>query len=147
MKSKRAVKLRTVLDTSVYVAALLSESGGSAQVVEGILKRSYHNFYTDDILHELKSVFGRGKFNVEQERRYHFLHLLMESSFLITPLEQYQVTRCRDPKDDIFLSLANQVDADYLVTLDQDLLVLRRIENTAIVTPKDFLRAHPRIAH
>lgn len=53
---------------------------------------------------------------------------------------------CRDPKDDAYLSLCLESQADYLVTGDQDLLtvsrkslVLNQLSHLEILTPKDFL--------
>jgi predicted nucleic acid-binding protein len=53
------------------------------------------------------------------------------------------VPRCRDPKDQIFLDLADSAMVDYLVTGDEDLLVLNDSlqQNAAfkICTPLNFL--------
>lgn len=52
----------------------------------------------------------------------------------------------RDPKDDIYLSLAKAVSADFLVTGDLDLLSIAKeklksagLERLSIVTPRIFL--------
>ena len=46
----------------------------------------------------------------------------------------------RDPKDDKFLAAARAAHAAYLVTEDQDLLVLEEYEGTAIVTAEVLLQ-------
>lgn len=46
---------------------------------------------------------------------------------------------CRDPKDDFLLSLAMSSRADFLVTGDSDLLVLKEIGNTEILNLSAFL--------
>jgi putative PIN family toxin of toxin-antitoxin system len=45
---------------------------------------------------------------------------------------------CRDPKDNFLLALAKDGKADYLITGDGDLLVLKEFERTKIVTLSDF---------
>ena len=45
---------------------------------------------------------------------------------------------CRDGKDNFLLEVALEGEADYLVTGDEDLLVLDPFHNTKIVKPKDF---------
>jgi predicted nucleic acid-binding protein len=45
----------------------------------------------------------------------------------------------RDPKDDIFLACAKAAKALYLVSEDNDLLVLKQYEDTAIVNAAQFL--------
>jgi uncharacterized protein len=140
MRSKEPAKLKVILDTSVCVAALLSESGGSAKVLELVLGGKIYTFYTDEMVEEIKRVIQRKKFNLEKEKQEHFIHLLAESSFLVNSLTEFEVVKCRDPKDDIFLSLANQIEADYLISLDMDLLELRKVGVTRIVNPAIFLK-------
>jgi putative PIN family toxin of toxin-antitoxin system len=45
----------------------------------------------------------------------------------------------RDPKDDIFLACAKAANADYLVSEDQDLLVLKEYGGAKIVSAITFL--------
>ena len=45
---------------------------------------------------------------------------------------------CRDPKDNYLLALAKDGNADYLITGDDDLLVLKEFEKTKIVKLSDF---------
>ncbi|HEY6975465.1 MAG TPA: putative toxin-antitoxin system toxin component, PIN family [Chitinophagaceae bacterium] len=44
------------------------------------------------------------------------------------------VVNCRDAKDNFLLALARDAKADFLITRDEDLLVLNQFENTLIVT-------------
>ena len=55
----------------------------------------------------------------------------------IIPSEK--VSLCRDPKDNQFLELCLAASADYLVTGDKDLLVLKKFQQTQIFSPKQFL--------
>jgi putative PIN family toxin of toxin-antitoxin system len=48
------------------------------------------------------------------------------------------VTLCRDEKDNFLLSLAKDSKADYLLTGDKDLLVLKTFDITQIVTITEF---------
>ena len=45
----------------------------------------------------------------------------------------------RDAKNNYLLALAKDSNADFLVTGDQDLLVISKFENTGIVKYQDFL--------
>jgi putative PIN family toxin of toxin-antitoxin system len=47
---------------------------------------------------------------------------------------------CRDPKDNFLLSLAVDGNADFLLTGDKDLLEIKKIEKTAIMTISNFLQ-------
>ena len=46
---------------------------------------------------------------------------------------------CRDPKDNFLLALAKDAGADYLITRDDDLLILQKFESTAILTLNQFI--------
>lgn len=48
------------------------------------------------------------------------------------------VNLCRDDKDNFLLSLAKDSNADFLITGDKDLLVLKKFENTSIVTIVEY---------
>ena len=61
---------------------------------------------------------------------------------------RHRLKLSRDPKDDMYLSLARAVLADFLVTGDKDLLSISAeklahsgLEHLQIVTPKEFLGA------
>jgi len=49
-----------------------------------------------------------------------------------------EISQCRDPKDNFLLSLAIDGKADYLLSGDKDLLVLKKIGNTEIKTISEF---------
>lgn len=46
---------------------------------------------------------------------------------------------CRDPKDDMFLALAASGKAAYIITGDQDLLVLQLFRQTRVITVSELL--------
>jgi hypothetical protein len=52
-----------------------------------------------------------------------------------------RIKTCRGPKDDKLLELAHESKADYLVTLDKDLLVLKKYDGTVICKPDHLVYA------
>ncbi len=65
--------------------------------------------------------------------------LLEEVSELIPNINTPIPAVTRDPKDDYLLAYALVGDADLLVTGDADLLSLKRVEGTRIVTAREFI--------
>ena len=63
--------------------------------------------------------------------------MLRRVGHLVEPTESPTV--CRDPNDDYLLALATAGGADYLVTRDEDLLVLEQFDETRIIYPAAFL--------
>jgi putative PIN family toxin of toxin-antitoxin system len=51
--------------------------------------------------------------------------------------------RSRDPEDDMFLACAVAARARYVVTCDNDLLVLRKPFGVEIAPPREFLKKLP----
>ena len=50
----------------------------------------------------------------------------------------YIVDACRDKKDNYLLALAKESNADFLITGDNDLLIMKQFENTKIITITDY---------
>jgi uncharacterized protein len=48
-------------------------------------------------------------------------------------------SECRDYKDNFLLNLAIDSKADYLITGDEDLLVIKKIKKTKIILWADFI--------
>jgi uncharacterized protein len=65
---------------------------------------------------------------------------LVDSVNLVERVEIVEsIAVCRDPKDDKFLELAIAGNANFILTSDQDLLVLHPFREIKILTPADFL--------
>jgi putative PIN family toxin of toxin-antitoxin system len=76
------------------------------------------------VLLELAEVLGRSKLNkyLLEEERMRFLVALLKETEVVEIAET--ITDCRDSKDNKFLELAVSGKADYLISGDEDLLVL-----------------------
>ncbi len=88
---------------------------------------------------ELAEVLSRKKFDryVSIEDRQEFLRMLgrvIEKVHIIKIIR-----RSRDPKDDKFLELAVNGEADLLITGHQDLLELKFIQGTRIISVSEYL--------
>ncbi|MBI4155594.1 putative toxin-antitoxin system toxin component, PIN family [Candidatus Woesearchaeota archaeon] len=46
---------------------------------------------------------------------------------------------CKDPKDNMFIELAIDGKADYIISNDEDLLSLDKVNNIKIISPSGFL--------
>lgn len=135
-------KLVLVADTNVFVSALLLPSSVAAKALNNAL--ALHTVVVSaETLAELGEVLGRPKFDryLSSDERQSYFELLAGVVRLVNV--PHAVVACRDPKDDKFLSLALAAEANFLITGDQDLLVLHPFHEVAIVTPADFI-AHAR---
>lgn len=129
---------RVVIDTNVFISGLLSSTSVPAQVVERAVSH-HHVLASRDTLRELMEKWLAPRFDryVPRSRREALLERLAPNVELVEIVQQ--VRACRDPKDDKFLEVAVNGEADVLVSGDQDLLVPHPFRATDIVTPADYL--------
>ena len=88
---------------------------------------------------ELEEVLRRKKFEkyFSMEERVKFVARFFVDAEIIEIIEK--ITACRDRKDDKFLELAVNGNANYIITGDQDLLVLNPFQDIAIISVSDYL--------
>lgn len=128
---------KAVIDTNIFISALISPHSKPSKVVQFALERRIAVFSEQtfselvDKLHTKKLV----KFIPEEKARRVIDELKKLPFYEITE----QITECRDPKDNMFLSLAVSAQASYIVSGDDDLLTLHPFRNIAILSPADFL--------
>jgi putative PIN family toxin of toxin-antitoxin system len=129
---------RCVFDTNVLVSALLFIQSTPAQAFFAALHAG-EILVSADVIAELNDVLGREKFAryVTEEERARFLQSLLHEARLIEVREKVQA--CRDPRDDKFLELAVNGEADCIVSGDEDLLSLDPFRGIPILTPDTFL--------
>jgi putative PIN family toxin of toxin-antitoxin system len=94
---------------------------------------------SDDILNEFINVIFRTKFDkyLSNWKRIEFIRYFSYFSTKISISEK--VTICQDPDDNKYLELASSADANYIITSDNDLLILNPFKNTKIITPDEFI--------
>jgi uncharacterized protein len=130
---------RIVLDTNVWISALLREKSPPWRVVHHALSFG-EIIATADTLAEVAEVLLRPKFNryLSRARREAALRDLAEFVTVVAVRERLRV--CPDPKDDIFLEAVVAGEAGLLVTGDRHLLRLGCFRGADIVTPSEYLR-------
>lgn len=151
-------KPRVILDTNVLLRGLAAVSlqSPAARCVQLVDLGAVEILLSDTILQEIKDVLTRPQVRAKltrltDERVEEIIRVLSERSTLYTHVPSH-IRYERDPKDEPFLNLAIEAQADYLVTYDLDMLeaaapntpsrqVLRdRIPDLRMVTPEQFLQ-------
>ncbi len=130
--------MRLVLDTNVIVSAVLLAGSAPRQAFDKALDEGTI-LVSPPVVLELAEVLSREKLNkyLLEEDRMRFLVALLKETELVEVTET--VTECRDIKDNKFLELALSGKADYIVSGDQDLLVLSPFRGIPVLTPREFL--------
>lgn len=130
--------MRLVFDTNVIVSALLFEESTPGKAFFRALSQG-EVLTSDDTYLELSEVIRRKKFDryISRVERERFLLVFLQTAALVSITEI--IRSCRDPKDDKFLELAVNGQADIIISGDDDLLSLNPFRGIVIITPNEFL--------
>jgi len=107
--------IRVVLDTNIFISALLQPQGAPAEILTlGLLGEHVQLCVTAEIYSEYEEVIRRPRFRRTENEIADALHAIREQGFWVRPSER--VRACSDPDDDIFLECAQAARAHFLVT-------------------------------
>ncbi len=129
---------RVIIDTNLWISFLITRDLKTLDI--HVKNGKIKILFSLELIEEFLSVANRPKF-----KRYFSkedIEQLIDLFDLYGEIVQVKskIELCRDPKDDFLLSLAIDSKADYLITGDNDLLDLKTIEKTKIVTMTDYLK-------
>ena len=129
---------RCVFDTNTVVSALMFPGSVPRRALSRALQVGAL-LMSRALSEELDDVLSRHRFDryVTVPERTAFLRKLLGVAMSVQITETVQA--CRDPDDDKILELAVNGDADYIVTGDDDLLVMNPFRGTEIIRPAEFL--------
>lgn len=129
-----------VVDTNVLLSAAFNFESAAAKAVIHIRNTGYI-LTSEEIIKEYLSVFSRPKFDkwISLETRFRFIENIIENSIRLKVTKT--ITACRDPKDDIYLSLAVFAQANCIISGDKDLLTLHPFQNIPIINATTFLNS------
>ncbi len=134
--------IRAVLDTNVLVSGLVAEGGAPRRIVDAWLEGRFtlvvSPYLLEELLHVLTYPRIASRIRLEEEDLEVLLEALVSRAEVTEgALSLPGVTR--DPKDDPVVACAWEGEADYIVSGDQDLLVLGRYRNIRVVSPHEFV--------
>jgi putative PIN family toxin of toxin-antitoxin system len=133
--------MKAVFDTNVLIAAFLTE-GICAKLLIRARRRDFDMILCDGILQEFRRVLKK-KFAASPHEMSEALLILSAAAQDILGQTDAIVPICRDSDDDLILACARDAVADYVVTGDEDLLVLKNYEGISILNPREFEKLFP----
>jgi len=138
------MQVRVVLDASIFASALMKHDSPPSQVLKTILDgEKYELVLSQSILDELQRILFypkvRKRIQKTDEELARFVHAVSICAHLINARYKYEVLVPDDPEDDIYLIAALESRAEFLVTGDNHLLRLQKVEGIKILTAREFL--------
>lgn len=130
-------KLKVVFDTSVLIAAAL-RSNFSQILIEQARERIIVSVTSDEILDEFqRSLTKKSDFSPRLIQQY-VDELRLISEIVIEPKIKLASPVTRDRSDDKIIECALAAGANLIISLDQDLISLKKYQGIGIVHPKTF---------
>lgn len=129
--------IRAVLDTNVLISSIFWK-GPSRHIVDLAIANKIKSITSPEILEEVEAVLYEDFPQVPYARIEEIMRDILSYSQLIIPC-RVAIKRLRDIKDTKIIACAVSAKADYIVTGDKDLLVLKKYGEIRILNPKTFL--------
>lgn len=130
--------MKVVLDTNVFLSGVIW-GGKPAKIIEKWAEGKFELLISEDTFSELLKKANQKiqEYNLDPKLFIEIYANLKSFARWVEPKEKVIV--CRDPKDNMFLELSLAGKADFLISGDEDLLVLKKFKKTKIVSPAKFL--------
>jgi putative PIN family toxin of toxin-antitoxin system len=150
------VKIRVVFDCNTFLQAAINEKSLAGNCFKLVENRAVELFVSQEVLEEIADVINRlhirERFNtLTDERIESFLNSIKNLAIFVRKVPKV-FSLPRDIDDEIYINLAVECEADFIVTRDKDLLDLmtaiddnsklfrQKFRPLRIVQPLDFLR-------
>jgi uncharacterized protein len=134
--------IKVVLDTNVLVSALLKEGSAPAMIISLLRKKQFLLCLSQEIIEEYKAVLERKKFsNLRKRKQREIAELFAQierEALWVTPKAPGEAA-VADPDDAKFVQSALDARADFLVTGNTKHFLLKKLENTRVVTLKEYM--------
>jgi len=138
-----AAKPKIFLDSSVLIAGLYSDKGGSGQILEQIKKKKLVGFISPSIIEETKRNI-RIKLSLKLLPEFEKLIKIVNIQENFQPKDIIKYRQLVELKDLHVLVFARSSRAEILITLDKKHFKTKKLEKAnlpfKILTPKEFLQ-------
>ena len=129
--------MKIVIDTNVIISAVFF-GGQPRRLIEHLFNDKFSAFVSPNIVQEYAETYAEVHKKYSDRGNPIILQKIIEKSKMIIP--KTEISLCRDPDDDKFISCALEGNCLYIVSGDNDLLSLGKVENVEIVTISKFLK-------
>lgn len=131
--------MKIILDTNVIISAFISQGLANRLFEKCIEKHQIYisNWILDELLNKLENKFNIHKELLHKVKKYIDTYF---NKIVINNKELPDV--CRDKDDNNILLLAENINADLIITGDKDLLVLKKYKNIKIIDPRKYFETY-----
>ena len=129
--------MKIVLDSNIFVSSFYW-AGNPRKVFERVTNGLDELYITDEILKEIISVMSRAKFDTDIDEIEEYIKIIENYSEKLSSKNTPELLS-RDKNDNKILQCGFDGNVDFIITGDNDLLVLKEYKKIKIVKPKNYL--------
>ncbi len=129
--------MKVVLDTNVLASGVFW-GGTPLKILDLWRRQELQVLASESILDEYLRTIKRIAEKINRPDLYRAWALVLPSKLRLVSVKK-SFRLCRDPNDNMFIDCAISGKARYIVTGDEDLLVLNQVMNVRILDAKRFL--------
>lgn len=127
---------RVVTDTNIIISALFWRGKPHEVIVRG-LNGEYRLLTSPPIIDEVITKL-RNKFNFPEEKVEEQVNIMLSLFHIINPITKVDIVR--DKSDNKIIECAIDGQAEFIVTGDPDLLILKEFRSIKIVSAAEFMK-------
>jgi uncharacterized protein len=129
--------IKVIVDTNLWISWLITKDYKKLDKL--LVNKKTKLVFSIELFEEFIEVANRPKLKkyFSKTDLEILIELIDELAYFIDVKSNIEL--CRDAKDNFLLSLAVDAKADFLLTGDKDLLELKKIKGTKIITIADFI--------
>lgn len=102
--------MNIVIDTNVFVSALLSSDNKSFYILEKVIDGTHTLYYNEEIIDEYKAVLSRKKFTIDKTKISYLISFIRLKGIYILEYKKNSIS-FPDESDRVFYDIAMQSDA------------------------------------
>jgi putative PIN family toxin of toxin-antitoxin system len=129
--------MKIVLDSNIFVSSFYW-AGNPRKVFDRVTNGLDELYITDEILKEIYSVMSNKKFDTSIDEIKEYVNII-ESYSIKLPSKNMPEKVSRDKDDNKILQCGFDGNVDFIITGDNDLLILKEYKKIKIVKPKEYL--------
>jgi uncharacterized protein len=134
---------KIVIDTNVIVSSLIQRGFPNLIISELFIEQKIQLCISDELLAEYYEVLARPKFSK-------FPDFFTKAESLLVDIEskakkyspKIELTIISDDDDNMIVELADECEADFIITGNTNDLTITNYKNTKIVTPREYWELH-----
>ena len=129
--------MKIVIETNVIVSGIFF-NGKPRDLLKECFEEKYEIVCTEEIFLEYIKTIEKLTEKYNKNIAKEMIPILLSNLTIVKNINNGKYSR--DPDDDKFINCAKSAEADYVITGDNDLLVVEIVDGIRIITVSDFLK-------